>query len=75
MKLGKVHWKKFEKFLLSVGCKFISETGDHRKYYKPGILRPIIIPREKELPQFIILNNLRILGVSRDEYLSAMAKL
>jgi hypothetical protein len=64
MKLGKVHWKKFEKWLLSVGCKFISETGDHRKYYKPGILRPIII-----------LNNLRILGISRDEYLGAMAKL
>ena len=75
MKLGKVHWKKFEKYLLLVGCKFISETGDHRKYYKPGILRPIIIPREKELPQFIILNNLRILGISRDEYLGLMAKL
>ncbi len=75
MRLGKVHWKKFEKFLLSVGCEFISEVGDHRKYRKPGILRPLIIPREKELPQFIILNNLRTLGISREEYLSKMGKL
>src|ERR1043166_5786298 len=75
MRLGRVHWKKFEKFLLSVGCEFISEEGDHRKYHKPGLLRPIIIPREKELPQFIILNNLRILGMSRDEYLKIISKL
>jgi hypothetical protein len=50
-------------------------VGDHRKYRKPGILRPLIIPREKELPQFIILNNLRTLGISREEYLSKMGKL
>lgn len=75
MSLGRVHWKKFEKFLLHVGCRFISEEGDHRKYYRPGIVRPIIIPREKELPQFIILNCLRTLGISRDEYLRVMTNL
>jgi predicted RNA binding protein YcfA (HicA-like mRNA interferase family) len=75
MRLGRVHWKKFEKFLLSIGCEFVSEEGDHRKYRKPGILRPIIIPREKELPQFVILNNLRTLGISREEYLSKISKL
>jgi len=75
MRLGKIHWKKFERFLLAVGCEFVSEEGDHRKYYKSGILRPIIIPREKELPQFIILNNLRVLGISREEYLKLLAKL
>ena len=75
MKLARIHWKKFEKFLLAVGCEFVSEEGDHRKYHKPGILRPVIIPREKSIPQFIILNNLRTLGVSREEYLEKIAKL
>ncbi len=75
MKLAGIHWKKFEKFLLVVGCKFVSEEGDHRKYLKPGILRPIIVPREKDLPQFIILNNLRTLGISRDEYLKIISNL
>jgi len=75
MKLKRIHWKKFEKFLISAGCEFISEEGDHRKYLKSGILRPIIIPRVKELPQFIILNNLRTLGISRDEYMKKIEKL
>lgn len=75
MKLARIHWKKFEKFLLSVGCEFASEEGDHRKYQKKGILRSVIVPREKDLPQFIILNNLRTLGISREEYLRKIADL
>ncbi|MEK7644801.1 MAG: type II toxin-antitoxin system HicA family toxin [Patescibacteria group bacterium] len=75
MRLGRIHWKKFEKFLLSVGCEFASEEGDHRKYRKPGILRPVIIPRGSELPQFVILNNLRTLGISREAYLKIIVKL
>lgn len=73
-KLSRVHWKKFEAFLFSVGCVFESERGDHRKYSKPGLLRPVIIPRDKQLPVFIVLNNLRTLGVSREEYLKFLKR-
>ena len=48
MKVGTISWRKFESLLTSVGCKFIKQEGDHRKYYKNGILRPIIIPRKME---------------------------
>ncbi|MBU6321684.1 MAG: type II toxin-antitoxin system HicA family toxin [Patescibacteria group bacterium] len=71
-KIGKVSWQRFEKFLLAVGCEFKGETGDHRKYKKPGLLRPIIIPREKDLPTFIILNNLRTLGVSKEDFVATI---
>ena len=64
-----IHWKEFEKFLLSIGCEFKREKGDHRIYWKSGIKRPIVIPRDTSLPAFIILNNLRVLGISREEYL------
>jgi predicted RNA binding protein YcfA (HicA-like mRNA interferase family) len=64
-----IHWKEFERFLLSVGCEFTREKGDHRVYWKDGIKRPIIIPRDISLPAFIILNNLRVLGISREQYL------
>jgi len=67
--LGSIHWKKFEKFLLYKGCKFAREKGDHRIFWKNGIPRPLVIPRDKNLPPFIIMNNLRILGVSKDEFL------
>ena len=69
-RIRSVHWKEFEKFLLQVGCEFRREKGDHRVYWKAGIRRPIIIPRDVSLPVFIILNNLKVLGISRNEYLS-----
>ena len=68
-KIGSIHWKKFEKFLLHCGCVFKREKGDHRVYWKEGIKRTVIIPRDTELSPIIILNNLRTPGVSRDEYL------
>ncbi|OGZ07386.1 MAG: hypothetical protein A3C93_03030 [Candidatus Lloydbacteria bacterium RIFCSPHIGHO2_02_FULL_54_17] len=67
-KLGVIHWKKFERFLFAVGCQFSREEGDHRIYWKRGLKRPIVIPRDS-LPPFIVLNNLRTLGISRDKYL------
>ena len=73
-KVRAIHWKEFEKFLLKMGCEFKREKGDHRIYWKDGIKRPIVIPRDPSLPSFIILNNLRILGISREEYLKITAK-
>lgn len=69
-----VHWKEFEKFLIKVGCEFKRERGDHRVYWKDGIKRPIVIPRDTSLPSFIILNNLKVLGISREEYLKIISK-
>ncbi len=70
-----VHWKEFEKFILAVGCEFKREKGDHRVYWEAGIKRPIIIPRDTALPPFIILNNLKVLGISREEYLKKVSDL
>ncbi len=65
---GKVSWQRFEKFLLAMGCELKGQEASHRKYKKAGILRPIIVPCRKELPDFIILNNLRTLGISREYF-------
>jgi len=73
-KIGSIHWKEFERFLLSVGCEFRREKGDHRVYWKQGIKRPVIIPRDTALPVFIILNNLKVLGISRELYLDWVGK-
>lgn len=73
-RIGSIHWKEFERFLISVGCTFKREHGDHRVYWKPGLNRPVIIPRDSQLPPMIILNNLRTLGISREEYLAYLNK-
>lgn len=68
-----IHWKEFEKFLIKVGCEFSREKGDHRIYWKAGLKRPIVIPRDTSLSSFIILNNLKVLGISREEYLRVVS--
>ena len=67
-----ISWKKFEKFILFIGCKFEREKGDHRIYWRSNLKRPVVIPRYKELPVFIIRNNLRILNIEPEEYLEIL---
>lgn len=69
-RLTPVDYKKFDKFLLYIGCVFVRQKGDHRIYRKANLKRPIVIPAVKDIPIFIILNNLRVLGISKEEYLS-----
>jgi predicted RNA binding protein YcfA (HicA-like mRNA interferase family) len=74
-RLTPIHWKKFEKFLLFAGCEFVREKGDHRVYWRDDLKRPIIIPRQRDLPVFVIKNNLRILGISAKQYLEILEKM
>ncbi len=73
--LTPINWRIFEKFILFVGCEFKREKGDHRIYWRSDLSRPVVIPREKELPVFIIRNNLRILGIDPEEYLEILKQI
>lgn len=73
--LTPISWKKFEKFLLFIGCRFKREKGDHRIYWRDGLKRPVVIPRDGEMPIFIIRNNLRVLGINPDEYLEILKRI
>ncbi|HBE90870.1 MAG: hypothetical protein A3G57_03175 [Candidatus Andersenbacteria bacterium RIFCSPLOWO2_12_FULL_45_8] len=68
-KITPIAWKKFDRFLLYIGCTFERQKASHRIYSKPGLSRPIVVPAYKSLPVFIIKNNLRVLGISQKQYL------
>lgn len=74
-KITAIHWKEFEKFLLFVGCVLERQKGDHRIYSREGLKRPVVIPKDKNLPVFVIRNNLKILNISHNEYLEILKKL
>lgn len=74
-KVGRIGWKRFEKFLIKVGCEFKGQEGSHRKYKKEGLLRPIIIPVIDDLPTFVILNNLRTLGIPKKVFIEMISRL
>jgi len=69
-KIRPVHWKVFERFLVEVGCVLKRREASHRLYWKEGMHRPIVLQGKGNVPVFIIVNNLRTLGVSREEYLA-----
>ena len=69
-----VHWQRLEKVFLAAGFTFARQEGSHRSYVKAGVSRPLVIPTYSEVPVFIIRNNLRTAGMSRDEYLALLAR-
>lgn len=74
-RLVPVHWKRFEKFVLYIGCHFERQSGDHLIYWRSDLKRPVVFPKDKEIPVFIIRNNLRTLGMNVEEYLEIMERL
>jgi len=73
-RIAPVHYRKLEKVFKNKGFVYVRTKGDHLVYTKKGIDRPIIIPVYREIPEFIILRNLKTAGISRKEYLELLAK-
>jgi predicted RNA binding protein YcfA (HicA-like mRNA interferase family) len=71
-KLSPVSWKALARVFERYGFKCVREEGDHLIYTKSGIMRPIVIPKYPAVPVFVIKNNLRTAGMSRDEYLKLL---
>lgn len=69
-----VDWKTLERVFLAAGYQFARQEGSHRSYVKPGVIRPVVIPTYAEVPVFIIRNNLKTAGISRDEYFQLLAR-
>jgi hypothetical protein len=40
---------------------------------KPGARRPVVIPQYREVPEFIIKNNMRSANMSRERYFELLA--
>ena len=70
-----IRYKKFEKFLLEVGCVHKRTKGDHAIYHRSDLRRPVVVPVDKEVAPFIVRTNLRTLGLSTKQYLDIISKL
>jgi hypothetical protein len=61
------------KIFEAAGRKYVRTQGDHLVYHLPGAIRPVVIPEYKEVPVFIIRNNMKVVGMSRERYLTLIA--
>ena len=74
-KLTPIHYTKLQKIFEREGFVFDRQSGDHMIYVKPGILRAVVIPTYVEVPVFIIRNNLRTAGMSRERYFELLQEI
>jgi hypothetical protein len=56
------------KIFEAAGCRYIQTHGDHLIFTYTGAIRPVVIPKYQEAPAFIIKNNMKIIGMTRDQY-------
>lgn len=69
-KLSNVSLTQFRQFLSDIGCMCVSTSGGHEKWKKEGCLRSVILQTHIDpVPEFIVKNNLRTLGLSRNDFI------
>lgn len=72
-KLSNVPLENFRHFLQDMGCTKVSTEGGHEKWKKDGCLRSVILQTHvTPVPEFIIKNNLRTLGLTRKSFIEWM---
>lgn len=71
--LSNITLAEFRSVLFRLGLSKIRSRGGHEVWMKDGMLRPIIIQSHIEpIPEFIIRNNLRNLGITKETFLKML---
>lgn len=65
-------WKDLRRLCEEEGCFFDRQKGDHYVMTKPGLKRPVVFPRKKDLREGIVLNVGRTLGLTREQILERL---
>jgi len=70
-----LHYRKLVKIFELAGWKLHHQRGSHLHFVKAGFRRPVIIPTYKEVPIFIIENNLKTAEISTKQYFELLKKI
>ena len=62
-------YQNLVKIFKGFGCKYSHIKGDHMIFHHQDATRPVVIPMYKEVPVFIIKNNMKVVGMTNQEYL------
>jgi len=65
---------RLRKVFEEAGFNCVRIEGDHYVYMKKGLIRPVVIPDWPEVPVFIIRNNIRTAGISREHYFQLLER-
>ena len=68
-KVAPTDWRTLVKVFEAAGFRADRTAGSHVIMTKPGVARPLVVPKYPEVGRDIILSNLRTAGMSRNRYL------
>ena len=71
-RLTPLPWSKLVCVFEQLGYRRSGQKGSHIKLEKPGVARPLIVPRYDEVGQNIILNLIRTAGITRQAFFSLL---
>jgi len=73
-RLAPLDWRKIVRIFEQLGYRRAGQTGSHIKLEKPGVARPLIVPRYDDVRLDIILNLIRTAGITRQAFLSLLER-
>ena len=71
-KIHSTSWKTQVKIFQLYGCQYKRKKGSHHVLTFPGAKRAVVIPEYDEIDVEIIKNNMRTVGMSREEYFAIL---
>lgn len=73
--LSNISVAEFRAVLQMLGLEKVRTKGGHEAWMKPGMTRPVIIQTHVEpIPEFIVRNDLKNMGISKQEFLELLEK-
>jgi predicted RNA binding protein YcfA (HicA-like mRNA interferase family) len=73
-KIYPTDWKTQVKVFELHGCGYKRKRGSHHVLTFPGAKRAVVIPEYDEVDVDIIKNNMRTVGMSREEYFALLER-
>lgn len=74
-KIYPTDWKTQIKIFELYGCKYKRKKGSHHVLTFPSAKRAVVIPEYNEIDVEIIKNNMRTVGMTREEYFALLEKI
>ena len=74
-RLAPTDWRTLVRVFAADGFSQVRTTGLHVVLSKPGIARPVVIPRYAHVGLCIIGNNMRTVDMSRKRYFELLGEL
>ncbi len=74
--LSNVTIAEFRAIMVLLGMTKVRTKGGHEAWMKAGMTRPAIVQTHvNPVPEYVLRNNLRVIGISRDEFLTLLENL